>query len=347
MNGSGNLARFILMTALSFSSIASGKIPKNIILFIVDGMGPEQLEVGRIYVGAKEFVLDSFPVKGQVTTCNAHGLLKNGDCDPNSTTVTDSAAAATAMATGKKVSNGVLSRALPGDNKNLSTILEKMKAKKKSTGLVTTCLSTDATPAAFGAHVARRAAAQDIANQYFANSTPNIILGASLPFMKAMATGATVKYNVVASNGELEKLRGKIKRGKLACKNGRCPHVLGLFGSHPLLPNWGVELGGTLPLEASGKSRFESLDLPHLSDMTQAAVELLNQNKNGFFLMVESGLVDWIGHKNPFFEGGASPSAVEALAKELEEANKALKYLNPSQKCLSKIMMDAKCTNAR
>ena len=65
--------------------------------------------------------------------------------------VPDSAASATAIATGVKVNNGVIALALPGDGQPLKTVLEIFQAAGKSTGLVTTTEITHATPAAFAA----------------------------------------------------------------------------------------------------------------------------------------------------------------------------------------------------
>ena len=97
----------ILLFAVSFllplnSLAVPAKVQaKNVILHIGDGMGPEQARAGRYYLG-RELSFESFPNRASVRTDNAYDE------------VTDSAAAATAMATGVKVANGVLSVALPG-----------------------------------------------------------------------------------------------------------------------------------------------------------------------------------------------------------------------------------------
>jgi alkaline phosphatase len=87
---------------------------------------------------------EMFPFSGELTNDNAGGGIP------------DSAAAGTALATGVKVNNRVISMAIPGDERELETLLEYSKARGKSTGLVTTSQWYDATPAAFGAHEPRR-----------------------------------------------------------------------------------------------------------------------------------------------------------------------------------------------
>ena len=77
--------------------------------------------------------------------------------------VTDSAAAGTAMATGKKTNNGMIS--VTPDGKEVKTILEAAKEVGKATGLVATSTITHATPAVFAAHVESRGSEAEIAKQ--------------------------------------------------------------------------------------------------------------------------------------------------------------------------------------
>ena len=97
--------------------------PKNVILLIGDGMGPEEIKAAGMYENGTEGTLsfESFPYQAQMTTFSANS------------SVTDSAASATAMATGTKVNNGVISTAIPGDSSELATVLENLKTQGKST----------------------------------------------------------------------------------------------------------------------------------------------------------------------------------------------------------------------
>ncbi|WAP53371.1 alkaline phosphatase [Arthrobacter sp. ATA002] len=132
-----------------------------------DGMGPGQREAIRLaLVGLTgELEMDSLPSVGRVHTNSA---------DPE-TFVTDSAAAATSMATGVKTYNGAVGVDL--NQQPVPTALEIAEELGKSTGLVTTSNVTDATPAAFGSHVLDRDEQSAIARQFLESSRPEVILG--------------------------------------------------------------------------------------------------------------------------------------------------------------------------
>ncbi|MDU3364911.1 MAG: alkaline phosphatase, partial [Proteus mirabilis] len=124
---------------------------KNVILFIGDGMGDSEITVARNYAeGAGGFFkgIDALPMTGQYT----HYSLDRKTQKPNY--VTDSAASATAWASGVKTYNGALGIDVFG--KDHQTILELAKANGKATGNVTTSEIQDATPAALFSHVTGR-----------------------------------------------------------------------------------------------------------------------------------------------------------------------------------------------
>jgi len=129
---------FLLLIPFSISGAASK--PKNIILFIGDGMGIAQLTAGKVVKGALN--LEQFKHLGLLMTHSQDALI------------TDSAAAATAMATGYKTKNGFIS--LSADGTSLKTVIEYAKARGKATGIVVSSSVTHATPAAFAAHINNR-----------------------------------------------------------------------------------------------------------------------------------------------------------------------------------------------
>jgi alkaline phosphatase len=233
--------------------------PANkVILFIGDGMGFEQVRAASLYSYGQDSGLSfqQFPYRGALTTDTADGTL------------TDSAAASTAMATGVAVSKGVVSLALPGDGSPLETILETMSLRGKSTGLVTTTYLTHATPAAFGAHVVDRSEFESIAEQLLTASQPTVLLGGAKHLSVEAATAEG--YTVVTSRQELLSV----------------------------VPEPGLRLSGqfgedNLPYELDGLG-----NLPHLSEMTRVAIDVLDQNENGFLLMVEGGRIDHACHAN-------------------------------------------------
>lgn len=143
----------VAITAQQVDSIVSGDFtaPKNIILLIGDGMGPNDIELCREY-GKDNFdfglVLDRIPHHGLATTHSA------------SHKITDSAAAGTALATGTKTTNGYLG--MLTDGTSLKNISEIAREKGKKIGIVTDDSITGATPSAFLVHNESRKNYDDI-----------------------------------------------------------------------------------------------------------------------------------------------------------------------------------------
>jgi alkaline phosphatase len=233
--------------------------PTNVIFCIGDGMGFEKVKAAGIYIHGEAGTLsfEAFPYQAEMTTYSA-----------NSST-TDSAAAATAMATGFKVNNGVISTALPGDGRELYTLLEGFKDQGKSTGLVTTTFITHATPAAFGAHEPQRGNLAEIAGDYLNQTCPNVLLGGGGNGMSETAAEAA-GYTVVTDRNSL-----------LSLDTETVTRVSGQFGDT------------NLPYEFDGLGA-----LPHLSEMATTALDILTKDPNGFFLMIEGGRIDHAGHSN-------------------------------------------------
>ena len=127
--------------------------PRNVIVLIGDGMGVSQITLTRLLHG--RLALEDFPVTGLVRTDSADAW------------VTDSAAAATAIATGRKTNNFAVG--MDAEGKPLRTILESARGRGLATGLVTTSRITHATPASFAAHVDSRQKEGEIAKQYLAS----------------------------------------------------------------------------------------------------------------------------------------------------------------------------------
>jgi alkaline phosphatase len=244
-----------LVTLLVCAGVVQAK-PKNIIFFVGDGMGPEQVKAAGIYAYGAPGTLsfESFPYQGRLTTYSANSSIP------------DSAAAATAMATGFKVNNDVISMAYPGNGSELETLLEYYKSLGKSTGLVTTTYVEHATPAAFGAHEPSRDNYTNIANDYLTQTQPNILFGG------CGYTSAADSYGYVEVFD---------RAGMQALDTDAVDRVSGQFGS------------GYMPYEYDGLG-----SLPHLSEMTATALDILDKDADGFFLMVEGGMIDQACHSN-------------------------------------------------
>ena len=145
---------------------------KNIILFIGDGMGPNQVALAKFATGGPDHKLsfENFPITGIVYNHSSDSLY------------TDSAAAATTWATGVKTKNGYL--AVDADKKFLPTIPELLSTKGYKSGLVSTSSITHATPAAFYAHIDNRDKEREIAKMLI-DSDIDIALGGGQEFFDA------------------------------------------------------------------------------------------------------------------------------------------------------------------
>ena len=288
------LASTILTLSLALALLATAALaqaPKNVILLIGDGMGVEQVKAAALYATGRPegLAFEAYRV-GRATT---DSLTSRG----KPKLATDSAAAGTALATGAKTNNGVISQA--PDGRDLPTVLEVLARTGKLTGLVTTVPMTHATPASFGAHTAKRTQYAEIATAYFTGSRPNVLFGAVVAGGKGVTEpGARdAGYTVVRTRDELQTFT------QTAAKSAAGPadlHVSGQFAPD-MLP-W--EYTGPLPPDPEKKRKYpDHADVtyetaPHLSEMTRAALRLLERGPSGFFLMIEGGAIDWACHDN-------------------------------------------------
>jgi len=311
---------FLIAVRFSLADIQT-KEPKNLIIVIADGAGKAHFEALRHYKSRFPTIFDRIVIRSSVQTCNAHGH-KNGKCDPDTSTVTESAAAATAIASGKKVSNDVISIAIPGDEKPIKTILEHMQSQQKSSGLVSTKLISDATPAAFASHAKSRSDTKKIIQDYFTQTKPNVLLGADEIWYRPLAQKAA--YMLAFNKRHLQQLLAKNSRPCTGHFN--CPFVYGGFGEHEMVPGKVKQKLG-LPLEVEGAGYFKYKQIPHLSEMTSVALGLLKTNRRGFFLMIESALIDCIGHYNTSFGQDGAPSSAKALVEEMLELERTIQIL--------------------
>ncbi len=230
----------------------------SIILMIGDGMGYEHIKLAGLVENGKNnsFCMEALQYKSNVTTFSEDNL------------VTDSAAAATAMATGSKTNNGMLS-VLP-NLVILETILEIAQNLGRATGIVTTTSITHATPAAFMTHVPSRSSTSEIVTQIVEKASVDIILGGGKSYFNSTQIS------------DLELNGYAYIENNTALMESNSTKIIGLFA------------GDHLPYEISR----DPLLTPSLYNMTKKAIEQLSKNPNGFFLMIEGGKIDHAAHAN-------------------------------------------------
>ena len=314
-----------LFAALGGLSQAQASDAKNVILFIGDGMGPSVLTATRLFKVGEEGNLEimSLPRSARIKTFS------------HDAQTTDSAPSMAAYTTGVKMNNEVIAMSsdtkavapskdangnkginnCTGDNGTpVPTILELAKAAGKSVGAVTTTELTHATPAATYAHICHRDAAYAIAEQAVPGGAGfNAALGDGVDVLmggganhwtpssacnkggRADGRDLTAElgaqgYQYVTTQSDL----AKIESGK----------VLGLFSAKS-------HLDYELDRVAKGAANTQ----PSLSEMTAKAIDLLSQNSQGYFLMVEGGRIDHALHAT-----NAKRSLTDAVA--LDEAVK-------------------------
>ncbi|MBN1369186.1 MAG: alkaline phosphatase [Dehalococcoidaceae bacterium] len=319
-----------IVTAVpSFASAAPKNINsnasvKNVIVLISDGWGYNHIEATNYYQYGKtgSQVYEKFPTKTGMSTYevendgNIYGYLTKlawGDFDYVKTNATDSASAATAMSTGVKTRNGRIG--VGPDGETLKHIIEYAEELGKATGVVTSVEFSHATPAGFVAHNITRNDYAGIANEMIYQSAVDVIMGCGAPdydnngdpqdptskekYVGGATTWADITddFNVTGADANGDGVADswvviRDRAGFQAMSEGdTATRVLGI----PYVYT-------TLQQSRSGDGYSDPYvvplieTVPTLEEMTRAALNILDNDKDGFFLMVEGGAVDWASH---------------------------------------------------
>lgn len=266
---------------------------KNVILLIGDGMSLQAKQMARIL--SKGISEGKYNDVLEMEKLDRMALITTSGYD---SLTTDSANSASAYATGhKSVVNamGVYadSTISPFDDPKIENITEILKRKTdKSIGLVTTANITDATPAAFVAHTRRRSEQNMIAQSYL-DLNIDVLLGGGLQhFIPKETKGSKRKDSLELikfyrdAGYEISKTKQELFTQAKSAKK-----LLGLYHND----NLNVYLDRAVLKNPKVLGEFQNQ--PSLLDMTNAALEVLSKNKNGFFLMIEGASIDKQLHK--------------------------------------------------
>ncbi|MBI9091229.1 MAG: alkaline phosphatase [Desulfobacterium sp.] len=275
------LTAAMMMSCASHDSANAGQTqPKNVIFMVPDGMGLSNVTTSRIYKNGPNGDSLNFEKLPYIGYQRTHSL---------NSTVTDSAAAASAWASGEKFNNGEIS-CLDNDNDgvcdetriNSQTILEVAQEMGMGTGLVATSDITHATPAVFGAHVHNRKCESEIFSQFIKHGIDVLMGGGVATNRSSCLLGATDDaFNAALIEQAQSNGYAYVNYKSELDAVGTPEKLLGLFHD-----------GGLTPIYQRSADSVE----PTLADMTHAALNILEQKPNGFFLMVEGSQIDWADH---------------------------------------------------
>jgi alkaline phosphatase len=285
---------------------AREEVARNVILFLADGLGQKQHDFLQLALAGPtgELAMDRLGVTGSMDPSPAAYDL-----------VADSAAAATTIATGVPTAAGRIG--VDDDGEPLPTVLERARDAGKATGLVTTAEVTDATPAAFAAHVdptrvrvtetpeeaeerpddeddLEGMVARSIARQYLEKSRVDVILGGGAQRWSGLVAPG---YATVSDAASL--------------RAASADRLLGLFGAGPMFVPGGRLEGRYAP----------AVPLP---DMTRAALETLDRREAGFFLVVAEEGIDAMASQGDgalVLEAGRALDRAVQVAMEFRAAN--------------------------
>lgn len=231
---------------------------RNVILMIGDGMGLSQVTAGY-YANGQSSAFQRCHYIGLMTTHSATSII------------TDSAAGATAFATGKKTRNGMIG--VTPDSVPQLTLIDYAEENNLSTGIVATSTVTHATPASFYGHAPKRSRVNERIAGQFMQQEIEVLMGGGKTYFTDRKDGRNLLeelsergYGVIDSIDEAE---GNLY-DRLICL---------------ISPQQPVSL-------------IEGRAVDYLPRAATKAIEVLDFNPNGFFLMIEGSQIDWGGHDN-------------------------------------------------
>ena len=313
-----------LMLVTSCCNNSEPKV-KNVIYLIGDGMGFGA--VTSLLLSEDEVTgFEQAPVIGLSETCSANNY------------VTDSAAGGTALATGTRTNNGFVGADPEGNQ--LTSVLRKAQDMGKKTGIVVNTTLTEATPASFYAGVTSRKMVFDIAKQ-FTESNVDVAIGGGLDHFIARPDSLDLTATLIEKGYDVFLNWETV----LGTDSEKFVGILPLYDLHRREENNGTASaaeGQEVCLAAQLASLNEDVNATHLSEPTvyleKATVKALDilsrNNKDGFFLMIESAIIDGYGHNNDS----------DGMIVEMKEFNRTLQnmidYVNNNPETLLVVTAD-------
>ncbi|MEL6920379.1 MAG: alkaline phosphatase [Pseudomonadota bacterium] len=224
------------------------------------------------------------------------------------TSYTDSAAAGTALMTGRKTSNGRVNQDWTGEE-NFTTIAQIAMDQGKSAGAVASVMLSHATPAAVIAHNISRNNYVEIANEMFASDL-DVIMGPGHPLFDNSGNQIEPEdedaYRFVGGSETLAALTSDAGLNGFSFIDAKADfEALAAGEALPERVIGVAQSGSTLQASREGLPDADTPSgmaynpvVPDLATMSLGALNVLNQDEDGFFVMIEGGAVDWMGHAN-------------------------------------------------
>lgn len=278
--------RLVLSAIISvvFTAGAFAQAPKYVFYFIGDGLGSSQRQVAEYYMqevtGDKGYRLfmNSMPAVGINTTYSADTL------------VTDSAAAGTALATGYKTNNGMIS-VLP-DGTSVKSLMELAEEQGWVTGIVTSTRLTHATPAVFASHNKSRDNENEIAAEMSESGVEYIAGGGYRHFV---GKDGSLKSKRKDNRDLVKELEAKGYRTFVGEKNQ--PSFFRSYTPDGAEKIFAAFSYSHTPYEVDRLYGMMSAT-PSLAEMTEKGIDVLTKHEKPFFMMVEGGRIDHACHAN-------------------------------------------------
>lgn len=293
---------------------------KNVIVMIADGSGYNHIDAASFYLAGVERAqaFESFPFRFAVSTYSTDGwgydpALAWSDFDYVKSHYTDAAAGGTALATGVKTYDAAIGVDALGNP--VENLVERAEGLGRSTGVVTTLAFSHAVTAAFSAHNLTRDDYEGIAREMLLTSGLDVIMGAGHPWFdndgQPRATPNTYKY--VGGQATWDALVAGTAAGDADGDGIDDPWTLieerGQFqslasGAHPKRVVGVAHAYTTLQQARSGDAMADPYvvppndEVPTLVEMTQAALNVLDDDPDGFVLLVVGGAIDWASHSH-------------------------------------------------
>jgi alkaline phosphatase len=283
------IAMLAIFCAASCCNTADKPQVKNVIYLIGDGMGFGA--VTSLLLSEEEATgFEETHVIGLSETCSANNY------------VTDSAAGGTALATGTRTNNGYVGA--DPDGNQLTSVLRKAQTLGKKTAIVVNTTLTEATPGAFYGGVTSRKMVYDIAKQ-FTESGVDLAIGGGLDHFIGRPDSLDLTATLIEKGYDVYLNWETV----LKTDSDKFVGILPLYDLHRREENNGTASaaeGQEVCLAAQLAAMNEDANATHLSEptvylekATAKALEVLSRNnKDGFFLMIESAIIDGYGHNN-------------------------------------------------